>query len=565
MSPHQNEWMMSVANLFDHQNPCSWSISNACSKEITPNYSKLLTEENKSNALPEMASCIASSLLRRNKRFFVSAILSLISILISPVLSTDAMWNVISAETGTGTAAALETSMANRCWYPQLASLKAGQTYVFSSTTGQPSTNVTFEGTFLMRWTNQSPIRLGTADAWGLRSIRSVVLTEAKTMYAGGIQRFNPIWHMQIHTMAYNTGTGLYSQTDWFTNSGFNFSISKLVLEEIGAPPTTSYLYYLKSSVPYSLNRLDVTIPVTSGSAVSPLTSPTGALNHYNSPSTQLRLGRLFVWGLNSTNMQFVDKTAMTITTTLTGSLICNLFTIDNTNIDLVFATRSDSPYGLYRIPIPTAGTYTSTHSFSTTSTIDSNILNFGPYQYIGLVRTDATPKVFQMYLKADLSVASIPDLVTDNSGMELITLVQGPSEGNKFFLAYQLTTAGYNFQSYYIQFDLCTSRAGGQHSGGICPSCPTGYYLSEVSVANNQCYPDGWQITNGILTVLVPCADTNCLECPTSSTVCRKCKQTPTQYWSQGTDPTTCVTTAPASRFGIDSTGFKYVACSDA
>src|SRR3990167_10148157 len=39
-------------------------------------------------------------------RLFVSAILSLISILISPVLSTDAMWNVITDATGTG----LETS-----------------------------------------------------------------------------------------------------------------------------------------------------------------------------------------------------------------------------------------------------------------------------------------------------------------------------------------------------------------------------------------------------------------------------------------------------------------------
>src|SRR3990167_8365470 len=35
-------------------------------------------------------------------RLFVSAILSLISILISPVLSTDAMWNVITDATGTG-------------------------------------------------------------------------------------------------------------------------------------------------------------------------------------------------------------------------------------------------------------------------------------------------------------------------------------------------------------------------------------------------------------------------------------------------------------------------------
>src|SRR3990167_8162112 len=36
----------------------------------------------------------------RSGRLFVSAILSLISILISPVLSTDAMWNVITDATG---------------------------------------------------------------------------------------------------------------------------------------------------------------------------------------------------------------------------------------------------------------------------------------------------------------------------------------------------------------------------------------------------------------------------------------------------------------------------------
>jgi len=264
-----------------------------------------------------------------------------------------------------------------------------------------------------------NPTEIGTAVANRLREVNSVVLTEAKTMYAGGSSQSSTMWYMQIHTMAYNTGTGLYSQTDWFTNSGFSFAISKLVLEEIGAPPTTSYLYYLS----------------------------------------------------------FVK---------------------------------------------------------------------------------------FEVYTKTSLSQVGVPLAPIGVPNMEAYTLVQGPSEGNKFFLAHQTKSNVYNFQSYYIQFDLCTGRAGGQHLGGICPSCPTGYYLSEVSVANNQCYPDGWKTTKGNLT-LVPCADTNCLECPTSSTVCRKCKQTPTQYWSQGTDPTTCVTTAPASRFGIDSTGFKYVACSDA
>src|SRR3990167_7645379 len=157
-------------------------------------------------------------------RLFVSAVLSLISILISPVLSTDAMWNVISAETGTGTAAALETSMANICWYPQVANLNVGQTYLLSLYSTQANTNSPSPSFFLMNWKLQAPYKLATANAWGLKIIRSVVLTEAKTMYAGGAQRFSPMNFMQIHTMAYNTGTGLYSQTDWFTNSGFSFT-----------------------------------------------------------------------------------------------------------------------------------------------------------------------------------------------------------------------------------------------------------------------------------------------------------------------------------------------------
>src|SRR3990167_7558180 len=70
-------------------------------------------------------------------RYFVSAILSLISILISPVLSTDAMWNVITDATGTG----LETSMVNPAWLANFASLTAGPTYLFRGYTSQPDTN----------------------------------------------------------------------------------------------------------------------------------------------------------------------------------------------------------------------------------------------------------------------------------------------------------------------------------------------------------------------------------------------------------------------------------------
>src|SRR3990167_5607786 len=74
--------------------------------------------------------CEAKSEMKRNsrkypttQRLFVSAILSLISILISPVLSTDAMWNVITDATGTG----LETSLTTVTSFNQWFSPTAGQ------------------------------------------------------------------------------------------------------------------------------------------------------------------------------------------------------------------------------------------------------------------------------------------------------------------------------------------------------------------------------------------------------------------------------------------------------
>src|SRR3990167_5750108 len=149
----------------------------------------------------------------RSGRLFVSAILSLISILISPVLSTDAMWNVITDATGTG----LETSMAAIANFPQFSSVSTGSTYLFSLFYSQPTTlpSPVPESFHLFRGNTPTPRKLGGANAWGLTYIYSVVLTGAKTMYAGGLTRYSPNWFMQIHTMAYNTGTGLYSQTDW--------------------------------------------------------------------------------------------------------------------------------------------------------------------------------------------------------------------------------------------------------------------------------------------------------------------------------------------------------------
>src|SRR3990167_1044032 len=102
-------------------------------------------------------------------RLFVSAILSLISILISPVLSTDAMWNVITDATGTG----LETSMASSALYPVYSTRTTGSAYLFRRFFSQPETNTLFESFYFFRGNTPTPLKLGKADAWGLQFIRS--------------------------------------------------------------------------------------------------------------------------------------------------------------------------------------------------------------------------------------------------------------------------------------------------------------------------------------------------------------------------------------------------------
>ena len=125
------------------------------------------------------------------RRLFVSAVLSLICILISPVLSTDALWNIISAATATG----LETTMAG---------ISSIQPKVFASslTTGiRPPCSSATQLRSTTNLTGVSLLPLPSAKSstlcqkTGIKAKRkeafvahesSVVLTEAKTMYAGG-------------------------------------------------------------------------------------------------------------------------------------------------------------------------------------------------------------------------------------------------------------------------------------------------------------------------------------------------------------------------------------------
>jgi len=290
------------------------------------------------------------------RRLFVSAVLSLICILISPVLSTDALWNVISANTVSNP----DTTIASYVINPSCHEMTDHKLYIYQLWLAQSAALPNQESFVMFKPTNlpNGNHKIGTAKGTSITDVHSVVLTEAKTMYAGGGGTTNT-YLMQIHTMNYDTGSGLYSQTSWVTNAGFTFAVTKLVYEA----GTTSYLYYLQSQGGPKLNRLDITTPLTATNDINAgaprylLSSPTVTTNIVH--GLQLRLGKLMVWGRTSANMQFVDKTTMALTTTLTGSVTGEFFSLDNLNSQLVFAVNwiSASPYGLYRIPIPASGT----------------------------------------------------------------------------------------------------------------------------------------------------------------------------------------------------------------
>src|SRR3990167_9343965 len=399
-------------------------------------------------------------------------------------------------------------SMPVYCRYPNLFNPGLGQPgegIIFGRWT-QPGTTATsywmFSGDRIGR-------RIGMFDGSGYFYVRQSVLTIPKRMFSfatGGTTT------AQEHTLSYDSSSGLYTQITWTTNSAF--LNPRGFFYEAG---TTNYLYYSHDLGATALIRkwdiiARVGLAQTAPSIPALIFSPT-------------IYGQTFlVYTQSFTDMLFVDRASMTVAKTLTGSVTPKQFTVDNLNNSVLFVCSNVSPYGFVK-SVLLATVYAKTASVGNVNIEYSNILNFGPYQYIGLVRWDTTPRAFRMYNKADIIEVST-NLFTP---IELPaytdeTLVQGPSEGNKFFLYYASTGSSvYNFQSYYIQFDLCSSRPGGAGAANaICPSCPAGYYLNTVGIANNECYPEGWGL-NKDTSALVPCADSVCRAC-SQSDKCTNC-----------------------------------------
>src|SRR3990167_2169073 len=292
---------------------------------------------------------------------------------------------------------------------------------------------------------------IGGFDGRGFNFVKGMVLPKPKLMYLFGTSGTTTA---QEHTLSYDSSSGLYTQITWTTNSAF--LNPRAFFYEAG---TTNYLYYSQDlSTSGKLHKWDLLSRSIVGG-----TGPSQPNYDYSPIMYDDYVMAYFQTG---SDIEFVDRASMTVAKTLTGSVIPKHHVLDNLDKLVMFVEKCFSPYGYYRIVM-------SVTSYSITAVISSgaadceysNILNFGPYQYIGLVAWNDSPLAFRIYSKTNLQQVNLDFFAP----LELPaywsdTLVQGPSEGNKFFLAYEIESAAsvYNFQSYYIQFDLCSSRPGG-------------------------------------------------------------------------------------------------------
>src|SRR3990167_1888602 len=414
--------------------------------------------------------------------------------------------NMLSQVTQVGSG--LPTTLDGQPKYPSHYKGTSGKGYVFSAYT-QPGV----DGPSFWIYSDEGTGRLlGVFDGSGFSFVRASVLTDPRKLFAyasGGTTT------AQEHTLSYDSSSGLYTQITWTTNSAF--LNQKCLIYEAG---TTNYLYYTQDLTTSGiLHKWDIVLATS-----LPNTAPAPYELSY---SSVFYGGCVLLFFQATTYIEFVDRASMTVAKTLTGSEASKQFTVDNLDNLIMFMLDVRSPYGLKKLIM-------SMTSYGVTATVPgqgdfeySDILNFGPYQYIGLFRYNEANRPLRAYSKVSL-VEAAPSVYTPFSLSTYAdeTLVQGPSEGNKFFLACALdNNPVYNFQSYYIQFDLCSSRPGGAGAANaICPSCPAGYYLNTVGIANNECYPEGWGL-NKDTSALVPCADSACQTCAVSD-VCQSCSQ---------------------------------------
>ena len=179
----------------------------------------------------------------------------------------------------------------------------------------------------------------------------------------------------------------------------------------------------------------------------------------------------------------------------------------------------------------------TSITSFSITASITvtayptlSNILNFGPYQYVVTIPDGqaSVPVIFftkgntlTMYNTLALTFGGVsPSVVRFAGFIQHSTSLAATGIDKQYFGL--VDTANKNFQSYYLTVDRCVTRDG----GNVCTQCLPGFYRVTTN-PNNLCqltteFAPGIGVDLTGLFLANPCQSVGCQSCFTDRTICQ-------------------------------------------
>jgi hypothetical protein len=176
-------------------------------------------------------------------------------------------------------------------------------------------------------------------------------------------------------------------------------------------------------------------------------------------------------------------------------------------------------------------------------------------------VRSNIVNEILYFFLKTDIS--QMASITLSNAAAKVYdnTLAGFVPAGDRYYFGLIDNQSNKNFQSYYLQIDLCITRDGSH----VCTQCPTGYYRNNLA-ANNLCitkasFPAGYGADDSIF-LMRACQIATCNSCIDDYTTCAGCN-VPGGYFQNLSTGICTHTSAIPNGFGGNATDGVIWPCS--
>lgn len=271
--------------------------------------------------------------------------------------------------------------------------------------------------------------------------------------------------------------------------------------------PTSDYIYLHPSNTVPSPGKYS---PSMNSLQYSPNSLPNTVTTYYGGLSATGSGYLVRVMALTTVEI-FAITTLLRTRLTAPGTGVNGI--LNNLNTDILYMATSTRLYTLsISAALASGNVFSALYTYSMSPDFKP-LLNFGSYPLLGVFQS------FSLLIMDKSNLALIFSYSV--TGLKPYSVAGTEIELNNGYFSC-IGTTNLDFRTYKVNLDVCISR-----TGGVCTSCPSGFYLSSTSV-NNYCVayaniPNGLGIDSST-NVLTPCAINNCLICRDDFLICTKC-----------------------------------------